>query len=672
MSILSASCSTGNRFGWFLCSMVFIFAPATGVAEDIGPAVQQAVQRVSPAVVRIRIVGTPDRTGQVRSQTTTGVVVSRQGEVVSSSFGFTGQPSAVFVETASGDRRAAMIVAQDHVRKLVLLSCEEAEDWVLPDWSMDRLEVGAWAVAAGRFYRTQHPSASLGIISALNRVHGMAIQTDAKVSPVNYGGPLLNIDGQVLGILVPIAPGSETIGVSAGVQWYDSGIGFAIPAADVSRAVRDLRSGRDRLHGILGVRMRGQNALSTDVTVETVHPGSPANEADLLVGDRIETVNGESVARVGVFENIVRRTAAGETIELVVRRAEERLQKFVTLTDRLPLPQPGWLGIVPWNNLHDTSDPDAEDKSVAAAEELDTDNKEFEDSGVVVGVIPESPAALAGLSSNAVITKVGEEAVSSVTRLRKLLSHVTADRLFDVSWHPVDSPENESALTIKAKKIDSEVIFDRGADVAAMLPPADEDWESQLIDIDDHLKLRLLAPQKSVSGSGLGVMIFLPNVAPAPEVVVRDWMEVCRRHHVVLGVLHRDDGLPVRSTAALGHVMAQVAGLGAIDQDRIALLAESIHSEFALQAVLSVRLRPLKNVVFLGTLPAVSGRPLDSLRSKIASLLLVAEEASTAESAALLQSTVEQLRSAGADVLRDDGSKLPTTISRWLLSRKIR
>src|SRR5256885_2038084 len=71
------------------------------------------------------------------------------------------------------------------------------------------------------------PSVSVGIVSALGRMYGKAVQTDAKVSPVNYGGPLVGIDGRVQGVLVPASPRGDSD--AAGVEWYDSGIGFAIP-----------------------------------------------------------------------------------------------------------------------------------------------------------------------------------------------------------------------------------------------------------------------------------------------------------------------------------------------------------------------------------------------------------------------------------------------------------
>jgi serine protease Do len=92
------------------------------------------------------------------------------------------------------------------------------------------LRIGQYAVAIGFGYGGDEPAISAGIVSALNRLAGRAVQTDAKLSPANYGGPLIDIEGRVIGINVPLSPKTdETLG---GTEWYDSGIGFAVPIGD--------------------------------------------------------------------------------------------------------------------------------------------------------------------------------------------------------------------------------------------------------------------------------------------------------------------------------------------------------------------------------------------------------------------------------------------------------
>src|SRR5205814_158981 len=87
---------------------------------------------------------------------------------------------------------------------------------------------GQWSIALGRTLdpkRDSPPAVSVGIISAVNRIWGKAFQVDAKISPINYGGPVIDVQGRVQGILVPASPKGDD--EAAGYEWYDSGIGFA-------------------------------------------------------------------------------------------------------------------------------------------------------------------------------------------------------------------------------------------------------------------------------------------------------------------------------------------------------------------------------------------------------------------------------------------------------------
>jgi serine protease Do len=129
---------------------------------------------------------------------TTGMVVDPDGFIISSAFNFLRKPSSILVTLPSGKRAPAEIVARDQSRMLVLLKV--TTDNPLPVAEavpVDEMQVGQWAIAVGRALDTQHPNISVGIISAKDRVWGKAIQCDAKISPSNYGGPLVDIQGRV-------------------------------------------------------------------------------------------------------------------------------------------------------------------------------------------------------------------------------------------------------------------------------------------------------------------------------------------------------------------------------------------------------------------------------------------------------------------------------------------
>src|SRR5690606_26761884 len=122
------------------------------------------------------------------------------------------------------------------------------------------------ALALGKVFDAAVPNASPGILSAKNRIWGKALQTDAKTSPFNYGGPLIDIDGRVLGIVVPMSMTSDD--VMTGAEWYDSGIGFAVPFAQVQESVERLRDGEDQYRGVLGVTMSRPGQLFAVPVVE--------------------------------------------------------------------------------------------------------------------------------------------------------------------------------------------------------------------------------------------------------------------------------------------------------------------------------------------------------------------------------------------------------------------
>ena len=192
------------------------------------------MDRIAPAVVHIETIGGLERTGHVLFGTgpTTGLIVDPDGYIISSAFNFFNKPASILVRLPDGSRKAARLLATDHSRMLALLKVETPRPLpvgeVLPQRAM---RIGQWTIAVGRAFDADRPNLAVGILSATNRVWGKAIQTDAAVSPNNYGGPLIDLEGRVMGVLVPLSPQAET--EVAGVDWYDSGIGFAVPAEQV-------------------------------------------------------------------------------------------------------------------------------------------------------------------------------------------------------------------------------------------------------------------------------------------------------------------------------------------------------------------------------------------------------------------------------------------------------
>ena len=186
---------------------------------------------------------------------TTGIVVSPDGYIITSTFNFIQKPPVITVQFRDGQRRVAKLVGRDNTRRICLLKVEDVSDLPVPVYvPRSELNVGQWSISVGVGFGDKNPAISAGIISATSRIHGRAVQTDANTSPANYGGPLVDIDGRVIGICVPLSPQSQKEG--SGVEWYDSGIGFAIPLHGAERVLTELKAGKTIQAGYLGVALK--------------------------------------------------------------------------------------------------------------------------------------------------------------------------------------------------------------------------------------------------------------------------------------------------------------------------------------------------------------------------------------------------------------------------------
>ena len=330
-----------------------VFAPAAA-AQDVPQdaeerAVKAAVAKAAVSVVRIETFGGLERVGRLLVGTgpTTGLVVSADGHVVSSAFNFAQNPTSILVTLPSGKRAAAKILARDRSRMLVLLKIDAEEELVAPQAvPASEMHVGQWAIAVGRtFGDGDRTNTSVGIISAKNRIWSKAIQTDAKISPSNYGGPLVDIQGRVLGVLVPLSPqGKDEV---AGAEWYDSGIGFAIPLDDIYAHLERWKEGRDLFPGLLGITLKGNDLYATPPVIATCHVNSPAAEAGLKAGDQIVELGGEKITHIARLRHVLGHRYAGEQIRIVVLREGQRIEATVELTDKLLPYEHPFLGILP-------------------------------------------------------------------------------------------------------------------------------------------------------------------------------------------------------------------------------------------------------------------------------------------------------------------------------------
>jgi len=485
--------------------------PGSLVAEDLAvleqTAMKDAVARAEPSVVRIETFGGLQQRGQLSttSAPTTGVVVTGDGYIVSSAFAFVHQPEGIVVTTHDNRTFPAELIARDRSRMIVLLKVNEPYDWPVPAESPpSELQVGQWAMALGRTYGSSSAGASVGIVSALNRIWGTAIQTDAKVSPANYGGPLIDIVGRAIGVLVPLSP--ERHSEIAGAEWYDGGIGFCIPWGDVLSSVERLRNGEDLFPGLLGITFKSTDLFASRVRLSTVIPNSPAAKAGLQPGDEITAADGRTVTRQAQLKYVLGPKYAGDTIQLRVLREGEVIEAETELAREIEPYEAPFLGILPVRFDGDETD------------------------GVTIKhVYSDSPAAGAGIQPGDRLLKCNGEALDTIVAWQGAL----------VRWQPGDEIQievshqgNPRSLPIVLSTLPESI----PADVNT--PPKMEADEWQQIEITIPAapnECVALVPSGDAPPGGYGLAVWLP---PPELAASKDslaiWEPYCQQYGVIL------------------------------------------------------------------------------------------------------------------------------------------
>lgn len=388
----------------FLLSAVAMFVAAAGSAQAAEPtlaeeqAFRAAAARVAQAVVRLEsVVASEAAVGKgaeavAGSGPSTGLVIDPAGWVLTTAFAVPKDVVDVVVVRPDGGRQAARAVGRDVPRGLVLLQTDPLPDaQPLEIVPRDELAPGQWTIAIGRGWASAEPALAVGVLSAVNRAWGRAVQTDASVSPANYGGPLVDIRGRVIGILTPLP--ADTAGMSLGTELYDAGIGFAVPLADVVPLRARLERGETLVGGVLGISYRSDDLINGVPVIASCRQGSPAARAGLRPGDRIVAIDGHAVTRIADARQQIMPRHAGDTIRVDIVRggaAPESHSFEAALAATLPPWRQAMLGLVATQST-------PADASAGAA-------------GVTVEwVLPEGPAGRAGVQAGDVIAAIATE-----------------------------------------------------------------------------------------------------------------------------------------------------------------------------------------------------------------------------------------------------------------------
>jgi len=535
--------------------------PAADLQLEQQLAIQKAVAAADASIVRIETVGGVDLVGEMLTGTgpTTGVVVREDGYVITSRFNFLSNPSSVVVTLPDERKFAAEIVASDMSRMLTLLKIK-ADDLVpLTAVPKSEFRVGQSTIALGRTFDLKFPNISVGIVSALDRVWGRALQTDAKTSPVNYGGALIDLTGRCLGVIVPLSPQEQ--GETAGVEWYDSGIGFAVPLVDIEAVLPRLIAKETLKPGLMGVGFEDHGPISGAAKVLRVRPESPADRAGILVNDVVVEVNAHPVAKLNDLKHLVGSMYAGDVVQLSVRRDAETLRKEMTLTDVLNAYQFPFLGILP-----------------------DRNPLESGRQGVRVRtVLPDSPAAKAGVKTGDLIQKVGETEIASAAELATQIHRIEPDAEAVLSLQ-----RDQQILTLTAKLIpfpsEPPSSLERLDLVPVETPTQAKTGRFNEKLPDDGLSFWAYVPENYQTNTRWGLLVWLHPPGDTQEAEsMQAWSDVCRERGIILLGPRAGDvsGWAPSQEAQVREVISWMQDRYQIDPARIAVMGKEGSGSFA-------------------------------------------------------------------------------------------
>lgn len=428
---------------------------ALQVAQQLERAFSYAARRAQPAVVtvytqkEVQIGGArspfgprspfdrffedmfPEREDRSREVTGlgSGVIIRSNGYILTN-YHVIKDVDEISIKLQNDERIQAELVGSDPKTDLAVIKIDRSDLPTADFADSSKVKVGQWAIAIGSPFHLQN-SVSIGHVSATHRsIEAMPgqnsiqyqdfIQTDAAINQGNSGGPLVDIEGNIIGINTMIQS------TSGGNQ----GIGFAVSSDLASRTASDIIEYGHVKRPWLGVAIQELDpdvreehfGEQSGVIVSEVIGGSPADEAGIQQGDLITHFNGETVESPLELQQSVLAQSIGDDVTITIKREGEQMELSTELAE-LP-DQPG----TPQTSETDTTEPTMLNKlglnlSVVSSDEsseygLRRDHPVF----VVEGVQSGSPAAGIGLRRGHVIISADRRAFDSVETLNDYLA----------------------------------------------------------------------------------------------------------------------------------------------------------------------------------------------------------------------------------------------------------
>ena len=262
-----------------------------------------------------------------------GFIIDKKGIVVTNNHVIQGAED-IIVRVNGDNEYKAKVIGADPLSDIAVLQLETNDKFVPVKFGdSDKARIGDWVIAIGNPFGLGGTVTS-GIISARNRSIGLSryedyIQTDASINSGNSGGPLFDMNGDVIGINTAILGRSGSIG-----------IGFSIPSNSAKIVINQLLEFGETKRGWLGVRIQDVTKEIAEIEkldkprgalVASVAENSPSYKAGVKAGDIILEFNGEIIQEMKQLPIIVARTDVGKKVKVKLWRNKKEIEKIITL-----------------------------------------------------------------------------------------------------------------------------------------------------------------------------------------------------------------------------------------------------------------------------------------------------------------------------------------------------
>ena len=380
-----------------------------------------------------------------------GFIIDKKGVVVTNNHVIQGAEDIIV--RVNGDKEyKAKVVGADPLSDIAVLQLETKETFIPVKFgNSDKARIGDWVIAIGNPFGLGGTVTS-GIISARNRSIGLSryedyIQTDASINSGNSGGPLFDMNGDVIGINTAILGRSGSIG-----------IGFSIPSNSAKTVIDQLIEFGETKRGWLGVRIQDVTKEIAEVEqldeprgalVASVAEDSPSDKAGVKAGDIILEFNGEKIKEMKQLPIIVAKTEVGKKVSVKIWRNKKEITKQITL-GRLETSEDFKVSEKP--SIVETKIDDLK-ISVRKLNSNDIDKRKLpnQTKGLVITKVDDDSPLLNDIEVDSIILEAQKKKINSTNDLNKIVKEVLNSNQKTILFVIYNSQNQRRYIGVKLK-----------------------------------------------------------------------------------------------------------------------------------------------------------------------------------------------------------------------------